>query len=720
MIRLFSFFLLLLTITTALAQSSLTSDQLYAEAVSHFKSRDYTAASASLDKIPTADQNKADILNLRGAIYKRLGELDNAANAYTDALKASPKDWVPKYNIADIEFLRQQYKPSRSYLEQALASMPEADRVQKQDLILYKVYLTYLLEGDNDKAKLLLENFDQNSANPVFYYAQAAWSYKNKENDKAATWIESTQDLYSEELRNSYSQALVDLGWVKPTEGIGTTLTASATPEATPTATPGEIAMADIVPLSTSNATPIPVISVVPAESPAETAPAAVSPTAIADATAVANATAVATGEPGKEIVETEKKRSIVPTLLIVLAIFAVAGLFLVNLAKKTRIVPAPTDNTGYDAIAATSSPETAELGGHRSEGTGHVIVQESETPAAAAPIKVTPIQREYDADTKTATTSLASSESAFAAPASKITRKVTPPASSSTAKTATKAPVKTPASALAKAPAKVPAKTPVKPATAATAKTAVKTPATKTAATPAKAPAKPASKTVASVSPAKSTAATAKAPVIAPTPATTTAPTKKVAVTLVGNKPSPTPAAPVGPAKTVAPKKPAPAAAVAPKAKPASTVETTPASSATTTASPATAPVETADIPGLPKGAKVVPIVTENFPLPDGGASLIDLPIKVEPIVLSTAKKPAAKISPKPADKPVANPAVAKPAPLKKTPVKPATAATKPTPVRPVAPLITIPEFEDDTIEIKSQPLRLIPNEDAQDQKTS
>ncbi len=380
---------LLLVSHLAFAQEKQTSEQLYQEAYENFVKRDYTAASASLDKINPVDQKKADILNLRGAIYKRLGELDNAANAYTDALKINPKDWVPKYNLAEVNFLREQYKPARTFLEQALASMPEADRLQKQDLILYKVYLTYLLQGDDEKAKLLLDSFDINSPTPVYYFAQAAWSYKKKDNAKAKTWVNSTDGLYSEDLRNSYSQALVDVGWLEPSEGVTAT---SLTANPAPSATPMEVAVASpspavpppataVVPLASNNATPIAVVE--PSATPQPSTP-ATTPIAIIPEPTVASDTKDA------------NHRFPVKMAVAAVIIVGIVSFLLINLAKKSRIVPPPEDNTGYEAIAASGNPEVAGSIAYASEGTGVVVEQDENGEVPPTAIRVSPIHRDY------------------------------------------------------------------------------------------------------------------------------------------------------------------------------------------------------------------------------------------------------------------------------------------------------------------------------------
>jgi Tfp pilus assembly protein PilF len=348
------------TATTVFAQEKQTSEQLYQEAYENFVKRDYVAATASLNRINPVDQKKADILNLRGAIYKRLGELDNAANSYTDALKVNPKDWVPKYNLAEVNFLRAQYKSSRTFLEQALASMPEADRVQKQDLILYKVYLTYLMQGDEEKAKLLLDSFDINSSNPVYYFAQAAWSFSKKDPVKGKNWVNSTEGLYSQDLRNSYGQSLVDVGWLEASSGV-TTAASTPVPTLSPaqmaaaaTPTPGMDATAAIVPLSTNNAPPVAVAASTPT-------PEVSSAPMVQGSPDIAVPTQKPTSEKGGGL-----------WWLWILGLLAIGFFFLLKLAKSARIVPPAEDNTGYDAIAASGRTDVAGAVGHSSEGTCH------------------------------------------------------------------------------------------------------------------------------------------------------------------------------------------------------------------------------------------------------------------------------------------------------------------------------------------------------------
>ncbi len=462
-----------------------SSEQLYQEAYENFVKRDYNGASASLDKINPVDQKKADILNLRGAIYKRLGELDNAANAYSDALKVNPKDWVPKYNLAEVNFLREQYKSARTYLEQALASMPEADRLQKQDLILYKVYLTYLLQGDEEKAKLLLESFDINSPNPVYYFAQAAWSYKKKDAAKAKTWVNSTDGLYSQDLRNSYGQALVDIGWLEPSAGVGTSALPNSTPGATaavsatpaaaavPSASPGEIA---VVPLATNDATPIAIAEASASPSPTASQTTMAS-TTIPDITPQTEAKAGDTGFPVK-------------TAVAILAVLAVAFFMLLNLAKRSRIVPPPEDNIGYDAIVASGNPDTSSFIAHRSEGTGAVLEQDANGEVAPAPIKMTPIQRDYAEANEEETVSATGRRSTAKTPArGKPSPKTVLAAKTTTAKKPAKI---TPENVAPKAPAiaevaQAPAKKPAK----AVKKTSLKV-ASETAPVPARAAKKP------------------------------------------------------------------------------------------------------------------------------------------------------------------------------------------------------------------------------------
>lgn len=635
---------LLLVTQFVIAEEKQTSEQLYQEAYESFVKRDYIGASAALDKINPVDQKKADILNLRGAIYKRLGELDNAANAYSDALKINPKDWVPKYNLAEVNFLREQYKSSRTYLEQALASMPEADRLQKQDLILYKVYLTYLLQGDEEKAKLLLESFDINSSNPVYYFAQAAWSFKKKDATKGKTWVNSTDGLYSQDLRNSYGQALVDIGWLEPSAGVGVAaLTASPAPTTSPTEvvaaaspTPAVENASSIVPLATNNATPIAVVestatpeaSVIPA-TPSATVP---------DLAAIND-------EP-----KTEKENTFSwKTGLIIVAVLGIAFFWLMNLAKKSRIVPPPEDNTGYDAIVASGNSEATGAISYSSEGTGAVVEQASEEEHVPASIKPTPIQRDY-VESELAPVALTTSVSRLAKTSAKPATRPSPKSVVKTKPTASLPVKKTPVT-----------KPPVKaPPIALAAKTTTKASPNK----PVKAAAKPAAKSVA-IKASTVPISTPKKPSIAKTNPVVAA--SKTSATAV--------------AKTVA--TPAPKAS----AQKSATAQRTRMIS-----------VPTINVP--PPAVAPAKLMVSNIEK-----------IKVDPSKNTAPASPAKTVAKAVPTKPKAPVKAVIKAPAKsKAPVKPKAPAKAPTPKAPAA-LITIPEFEDSNLETSSSPvIRLVP----------
>ena len=204
--------------------------------------------------------------------------------------------------------------------------------------------------------------------------------------------------MYSQDLRNSYGQALVDVGWLEPSAGVGnaaltpsstqsSNATASVTPVATdsvsPSASPAPIA---IVPLATNDATPI-----------------AIAEASATPAATVSGSPAASTSVPDFTP-QTEQKANDtsfpVKTAIAILAVLAVAFFLLLNLAKRSRLVPPPEDNTGYDAIAASGSPDATGHIAHSSEGTGAVLEQDANGEVAPAPIKMSPIHREY-AETK-------------------------------------------------------------------------------------------------------------------------------------------------------------------------------------------------------------------------------------------------------------------------------------------------------------------------------
>ncbi|HEV3410764.1 MAG TPA: tetratricopeptide repeat protein, partial [Chthoniobacterales bacterium] len=186
------------------------------EAEQALQQRDLTAARRLIDEADAADPNQAAIVNLRGEILLEQRDFDRAEEEFKRAAKLDPKYRDAQYNLALIPFKKGDYVKARERFESLFSATSGADKDRAAQLIKYKVYLTYLLEGKDARAQKMMEQFQFTGDTPALYYAQAAWEFKHGNAQKANDWVTSARKIYSPALNGVFSDAFYDLGWLQP------------------------------------------------------------------------------------------------------------------------------------------------------------------------------------------------------------------------------------------------------------------------------------------------------------------------------------------------------------------------------------------------------------------------------------------------------------------------------------------------------------------------
>src|SRR3982751_1917188 len=190
-----------------------------------FRQRDFTTALKLVDEADKLDANQPATLNLRGEILMQQGQFDNAEAAFKKAAKIDPKFRDAQYNLAQIPFKKKEYAKARERFESLFSTTTGVDKDRAAQLIKFKVYLTYLLEGKDARAQKMMEQFQFTGDTPALYYAQAAWEFKHDNAPKANDWVTSARKIYSPALNGVFSDSFFDLGWLQ-------TPAAEATPAA--------------------------------------------------------------------------------------------------------------------------------------------------------------------------------------------------------------------------------------------------------------------------------------------------------------------------------------------------------------------------------------------------------------------------------------------------------------------------------------------------------
>ena len=217
----------LLTPEERAAQSKTMLRSQFEQAQQAYEQRDFAAAASLAEQADAAEPNQATILNLRGEILLEQQKFDDAESFFKKALKADPKFREAQFNLAEVPFRKKEYAAARDRFESLFKQTPGGDKNQAAQLIRFKIYMTYLLEGKDNRAQKMMEQFQFSGDTPALYYAQAAWEFQHGNTDKANDWIASARKIYPLPANAAYGSGFYDLGWLK-----SATIASSPTPGA--------------------------------------------------------------------------------------------------------------------------------------------------------------------------------------------------------------------------------------------------------------------------------------------------------------------------------------------------------------------------------------------------------------------------------------------------------------------------------------------------------
>ncbi len=197
------------TKTKALAKTQ------FEQAQQAMQERDFANAQKLAEEADIAQPNQTAILNLRGEIALEQKSYDEAEGFFKRALKVDGKFREAQFNLAEVPFRKKDYPAARTRFEGLMKATPGGDKNQAAQLIRFKIYLTYLLEGKDARAQKLMEQFQFTGDTPALYYAQAAWEFKHDNATKANDWVTSARKIYPLALNTVFASGFYDLGWLQ-------------------------------------------------------------------------------------------------------------------------------------------------------------------------------------------------------------------------------------------------------------------------------------------------------------------------------------------------------------------------------------------------------------------------------------------------------------------------------------------------------------------------
>ncbi len=178
-----------------------------------FGARDFKTAIALVDKAEAMYQPSAVTVNIRAAIAIEEKKFDEGREYCLKALQLDPKFFPALFNLAEIPFMQGKYAEARLAYEKLL------DEEASADLIKFRLYLTYLLEKDDERAKAQLDKIPLLNDTPIYFYAFAAWEFAHGDEKKAQGYLNSAETVFPKAKLSNFSDVFYDIGWLKRPTG---------------------------------------------------------------------------------------------------------------------------------------------------------------------------------------------------------------------------------------------------------------------------------------------------------------------------------------------------------------------------------------------------------------------------------------------------------------------------------------------------------------------
>ena len=189
----------------------------YRQALESFRQQEYGRALSQTEHVPENAGNgeRADLFNLRGAIYLRLGRFDQARGAFAEAARLDPKLWAARFNEAEVSFRQKRYTASSEQFDLLLDHTSGFWHPQEHRFLEYKMLLAELCAGREQPALDFIAEHRADPAPPLaWYYLNAAVEQRHERPQKSDEWIAQAEAKYPAGNGETYAESFVRLGWL--------------------------------------------------------------------------------------------------------------------------------------------------------------------------------------------------------------------------------------------------------------------------------------------------------------------------------------------------------------------------------------------------------------------------------------------------------------------------------------------------------------------------
>jgi tetratricopeptide (TPR) repeat protein len=156
-----------------------------------YEAGEYQAAADRLAALPPRAAEEPAALNVRGAIYTKLGRYREARQIFLNILE-SDRNYPPAYfNLGEVQYIQGDHNGALETFRTLARSQP------RNELVRFKMFACLVQLGNDDEARKLAASFIPAGSSPAWYYAQAVLARQSGDQRLADKHLRAARTIYS-------------------------------------------------------------------------------------------------------------------------------------------------------------------------------------------------------------------------------------------------------------------------------------------------------------------------------------------------------------------------------------------------------------------------------------------------------------------------------------------------------------------------------------------
>jgi len=190
--------------------------ELIRDASDAFVRRDFPTAEKKLDEADKIKPDLFDSICLRASIFAEKKDFAKAEQYYEKALAIQPNSFLPKFNLAELLLMQKKFAEAQAAFELLMVSgLPK-------ELVDFKILLAVLGQGNDAKARELLNHIKFPGDTAAYYFANASWEFAHGNKDKAKELIQAGDAIFGQSRNYPFHDSMADMGWEPARQGATT------------------------------------------------------------------------------------------------------------------------------------------------------------------------------------------------------------------------------------------------------------------------------------------------------------------------------------------------------------------------------------------------------------------------------------------------------------------------------------------------------------------